>query len=150
MGDDFEDPRGARLRKRKVWTMFDEIKEGNAKRLALMQFTSENFYREAQQCEKHQFLEFNGLLIEYIKLLREMHNAQQDFITNEVLPMKPHNAEYIAEKLSCIYGDTFLAQENVRNAFIEALFKGEFRLVPADAAVEVMSHDELVNEMCRR
>lgn len=129
--------------------MFDEIKDKNADRLSRMQIASANFYGEAQRTDKHQFLEFNGLLTEYIKLLREMHNDGQDFVSNDVLPMKTYNAEYIAEKLNCIFGETFLAKKEVREAFIASLFKGEFRLVPTSAAVTVQSHDDLVDELCK-
>ena len=127
--------------------MNDEQRAENQNSLDRMEQASAVFYRMAQDTKKHQFLEFNGLLAEYIKLLKVLHTEDKDIVESDNLPMKDYNAAYLAEKLDCIYGATFLEKPEIRDAFIAALFDGRFVLVPAE---QVRTHDEFVNDMCGR
>lgn len=73
-----------------------------------MQAASDTFYASAVRIGNHPFIEFAGLLNEYISACREAaangvdftacntHNAQH-------LPLHPHQIDYINEKLECIF-----------------------------------------------
>jgi len=77
------------------------------------------FYELAVAAGHHQFLEFAGLMSEYLKLCTEAHEAGNDF---SALPMKEHHAAYIAEKLECIYGLTLKRSLELTKAFLVRLF----------------------------
>jgi hypothetical protein len=77
--------------------------------LILMQQASTNFYRQAVHCGNHAFIEFTGLMNEYIKVCRTALNGGQDFAmanihTGQALPFAQHHIDYLSEKLNCIYG----------------------------------------------
>jgi len=77
--------------------------------LAKMQRASDAFYFAAVRIGCHPFIEFCGLMNEYIKLCHEAHEQGIDFTQLHVhsgrpLPMKPHHGDYIGEKLGCIFG----------------------------------------------
>lgn len=74
-----------------------------------MRNVSEDFYMFAVRIGNHPFIEFTGLLNEYIKICQNAHDAGIDFSdcsghTGAELPMKQHNIEYIQQKLECIFG----------------------------------------------
>jgi hypothetical protein len=82
----------------------------------------------------HAFVEFTGLMNEYIQICREAEKQGIDFghantHSGKALPMQDHQAQYLAEKLNCIYGPALLLNPSVRDAFIATLFGGEYRLV---------------------
>lgn len=90
--------------------------------LAKMQAVSNAFYGGATQTHCHPFIEFTGLLNEYIKMCRRASEAGVDFTqanthTGEALPMETYEAEYLGEKLDCIYGPS-LSDPKVFRAFI--------------------------------
>lgn len=97
--------------------------------LKKMDLAARTFYRLAQDANVHQLLEFTGFINEYVKLCQKSWMNGVDFVENAELPMEEYNAQYIAEKLNCIFGPTFLAKEELRKAFIEELFDGRFKLV---------------------
>jgi len=78
--------------------------------LAAMRAASEAFYFRAIHIGNHAFIEFTGLMNEYIKLCEEAHAQGVDFTTTNIhgggaaLPMKGYHRAYISEKLECIYG----------------------------------------------
>jgi hypothetical protein len=73
-----------------------------------MQLASDAFYRAAVNIGVHPFLEFTGLMNEYIKACREAHAEGIDFSDcsrhlGQVLPLHPVSSDYINEKLECIF-----------------------------------------------
>lgn len=79
-----------------------------------MQVVSDNFYQGAIHTGNHAFIEFCGLMNEYIKACRAAINKDIDFteanIHNGVaLPLEPYHLDYISEKFNCIYGQSFAA-----------------------------------------
>lgn len=71
--------------------------------LSRMRSTAGAYYTSAVGIGVHRFLEFAGLLNEYIKVCQEMVDNGQDFVT-EPLMLRRHNRMYIEEKLECILG----------------------------------------------
>jgi len=68
-----------------------------------------SFYYGATRTGCHTFIEFAGLLGEFHKLCAIEHENGRDFTnlsihTGNSLPVKPHNLDYLAEKLTCIFG----------------------------------------------
>lgn len=87
--------------------------------LKKMQQASDTFYVMAVRIGFHQFLEFNGFLVEYIKACRAAHDAGIDF-TTESIPFKDHQMKYVAEKMDCIFGDALFEPQNM-HAFVSEL-----------------------------
>lgn len=74
-----------------------------------MRSASGVFYSLAVQTRCHQFIEFTGLINEYIKLCEEAHSDGIDFTQANIhsgqgLPIRDHHISYLGEKLGCIYG----------------------------------------------
>lgn len=100
--------------------------EERAPMLPKMHAASDAFYRAATQIGCHPFIEFTGVMNEYIKLCEQAHAAGIDFTnanvhSGQALPMGPHNAAYLAEKLGCILGPTLHTDPEVRKAFLTGL-----------------------------
>lgn len=77
--------------------------------LKVMQATSDKFYATAVRIGNHPFIEFTGLLNEYIKACRNAHAQGIDFTDCSAhsgieLPLREFEINYINEKLECIYG----------------------------------------------
>lgn len=73
-----------------------------------MRAASHAFYFKAVQIGNHPFIEFAGLMNEYIKVCEDAHAAGIDFSecnthAGQALPMAPHQVDYVNEKLECIY-----------------------------------------------
>jgi hypothetical protein len=105
--------------------------------LAMMQATSDAFYAKAVHTGVHSFVEFAGLMNEFIKVCTVADNSGQDFVHSNThcgspLPFEHYHLGYLAEKLNCIYGPGLFAKKELRDAFIHRLFEGEYRLVPAE------------------
>lgn len=80
--------------------------------IAMMRSASNAFYVGAQLTGNHAFLEFTGLMNEYISLCEQARAEGIDFTTANVhggvhLPFKPYHLAYLNEKLECIYGVKF-------------------------------------------
>jgi hypothetical protein len=76
--------------------------------LAQMELASASFYRAATSIGNHPFIEFTGLMNEYIKVCRDAHANGMDFTqcnkhAGHELPMAPHQIDYVVEKLECIF-----------------------------------------------
>lgn len=75
-----------------------------------MHAASGRFYCAAAHTGCHAFIEFTGLMTEFIKLCEEQLARGQDFNDSNIhsggapLPMKEHHRKYLREKLECIYG----------------------------------------------
>lgn len=83
-------------------------KEEREEMLKLMQVASDNFYYEAVRIQNHPFIEFAGLMNEYIKCAQAAHDRDIDFTVCNThsgvhLPMEYHNVQYVNEKLECIF-----------------------------------------------
>jgi hypothetical protein len=97
--------------------------------LTAMQETSSAFYRCATRIGCHPFIEFTGLMNEYIKICRQAHAAGLDFTqasahSGIALPMQTFEAEYLGEKLGCIYGPSLQSRDNLA-AFMAAAGLGK-------------------------
>lgn len=70
----------------------------------------------------HAFIEFNGLINEYIKLCTEAIDLDIDFTQADIhtggsLPMMSCHASYLGEKFECIFGTTFRANPEMWKIF---------------------------------
>jgi hypothetical protein len=124
----------------------DYSPEERAAMLKRMGALSAVFYGQACAIGVHAFIEFCGLMNEFIKVCAEAHKVGHPFPvsnthTGAPLPFKPYHVEYLAEKLNCIYGPALFAEEANRRAFIETLFDGQFKLVPADRRFSEVSEE---------
>jgi hypothetical protein len=73
-----------------------------------MRRTADAFYRSAIKIGNHPFIEFAGLMNEYIAACQMAHNEGLDFSAcnihnGKTLPLKPFMSDYINEKLECIF-----------------------------------------------
>lgn len=91
--------------------------------LALMRQASTAFYQRAINIGNHAFIEFTGLMNEYIKCCAEAAAQGIDFRecnthSGKALPMPDYSMAYINEKLECIFlGSVVLASKpNSENA----------------------------------
>jgi hypothetical protein len=89
-----------------------------AKALDEMQAASNAFYLHAVRIGVHPFIEFSGLLNEYIKACREAQAAGIDFSECNThsglhLPLESHSVDYINEKLECIFTGRSVVQSGV-------------------------------------
>jgi len=87
--------------------------------LELMRQTANQFYQAAITCDCHAFIEFTGLLNEYIKTCYEFqqNNPNRDFRQCNIhngnpIHLQPYQVEYIHEKLTCIYQDEIFPNSN--------------------------------------
>lgn len=76
--------------------------------LARMQQLSDAFYRHAISIGVHPFIEFAGIMNEYIKCARASHESGIDFSecnthSGVSLPMPGFSVDYVNEKLECIF-----------------------------------------------
>ena len=79
-----------------------------AKALEQMHLLVSGFYMQAVRIGNHPFIEFSGLMREYINACRQAHEAGIDFSgcsvhTGEPLPLRDYQLTYIQEKLDCIF-----------------------------------------------
>ena len=77
-----------------------------------MQSTSNTFYSGAVMTGNHAFIEFTGLINEYIKACYDAIEQDIDFTqanihSGKALPLAPYQLDYITEKFNCIYSDSF-------------------------------------------
>jgi hypothetical protein len=92
--------------------------------LAAMKAASNNYYREAIATNCHTFIEFTGLINEYIKICeRNLQQRGIDFTNTSVhadgprLHIENWELNYINEKLCCIFPELLLVKtENAEMA----------------------------------
>ena len=104
-------------------------KEELTKMVAGMEAISAWFYPQAVKIGHHAFIEFCGLMNEYINMCQASLDQGADFTKSNVhvggsLPIAPHHARYLAEKFECIFGPTFAANPRMALIFAEAVFPG--------------------------
>lgn len=117
--------------------------EERAGMLQKMRDLSDAYYSKATATGCHAFIEFAGLMNEFITVCSKAHNQGQDFPfanthSGTALPFKPWNLAYLAEKLNCIYGPALLSDKANRDAFIAELFEGQFKLQRHNAVEQVV------------
>ena len=85
-------------------------REEQEKMIRVMKEISTRFYCDAAATGNFQFVQFTGLINEFVKICEETMKAGIDF--NECtgafgreLVIQPYNIEYIREKLLRIYGE---------------------------------------------
>jgi hypothetical protein len=88
------------------------------------------FFHAGMGSEAHAFIEFNGLIAEYVQICRLCAERGIDFRhlnthTGGALPVEVHHMEYIGEKLACIFGPAIKANPAARDALKRALFGDE-------------------------
>lgn len=79
--------------------------------IQLMKLTAREFYSLAVGVHNHAFVEFTGLMQDYIKCCEDALKQGIDFTNLNVhagqyLPIAAFRAKYLTEKLNCIYGST--------------------------------------------
>lgn len=110
--------------------MSEYTKDELVEMLDAMQRASSAFYARAVHIGCHPFIEFTGLMNEYIGICRDASEVGIDFpLASEhsglPLPAKPHHMAYIAEKLRCIFGPALDANKDARDAFVTAMKLGK-------------------------
>jgi hypothetical protein len=76
--------------------------------LTLMKNASDMFYLNAVNAGNHAFIEFTGILNEYLKICQDLHAAGIDFTqcnrhTGKGLEIQQFQVDYLNEKLECIF-----------------------------------------------
>jgi len=85
--------------------------------LERMHAASDHFYDAARRVNCHAFIEFTGLMNEYIQICKDNLDRDIDFRdasahTGKQLKIMPHQVAYLNEKLQCIFqGLIVLGQE---------------------------------------
>lgn len=87
----------------------DRTPEGRQEILRRMREASNQFYAGATSSGCHAFIEFTGLMNEFIKLCSEAEETGMEWVHANVhgevkLPFRPYHINYLNEKLECIYG----------------------------------------------
>lgn len=76
--------------------------------LVKMKAASAVFYSTAQQIGNHAFIEFTGLMNEYINVCSDALAEGEDFTTFNIHSgksmIKSYQREYMQEKIECIFG----------------------------------------------
>jgi hypothetical protein len=93
--------------------------------LKRMQAVSHLFYIQARAIGNHPFIEFAGLMNEYIKACHSAHDKGIDFTncnthSGQELPLEDFEVKYINEKLECIFtGRSVMSGESLCNHVFE-------------------------------
>ncbi len=109
--------------------------------IAGMHKASRAFYSDARRIGNHPFIEFTGLMNEYIGLCEAALASGIDFTETSIhgsgnaLPMREHHRAYLEEKIQCIYGTSL--EHILRNVPLDV------RHVPVD--VEQLDSDPSSN-----
>lgn len=87
----------------------DSTPDGRSEILQRMRAASGQFYKAAIATGCHAFIEFTGLVNEYINLCEQAERDGIDWVHANVhgathLPFREHHIAYLSEKLECIYG----------------------------------------------
>lgn len=95
-----------------------------------MKAVSNTFYQGAVRTGVHPFIEFCGLMNEYIQICERASSSGIQFPfasehNGEAIPIEPHEANYIAEKLRCIFGPTIDQNPEIKGIFKRAFFHEE-------------------------
>jgi hypothetical protein len=120
--------------------------------LQRMRAASSRFYGEACAIGCHPFIEFTGLMNEYLKCCAATLEAGRDFTQASAhaggrLEMARHSVEYFAEKMNCILGPTLSEDPELATAFASVVTELPFR-VPAPTAPVLQNNASPANAVC--
>jgi hypothetical protein len=110
-------------------TMTDPMgstKEERKQKLEEMNRLTTLFYAGAVKIGVHSFIEFTGLMNEYISACRTMEAAgdgswdHANTHSDSPMTLKPYHIQYLTEKLDCIYGPSLRA-----DPFLQAILTGK-------------------------
>lgn len=92
--------------------------EERERAIVLMQQAADAFYRSAVSIGNHPFIEFAGLMNEYITACRIAHRQGIDFSecnghSGQMLPFTPVMSDYVNEKLGCIFSGTKIIEASL-------------------------------------
>lgn len=109
-------------------TLTEERKAELLTMIKKMEAASNDFYRAATQTGVHSFIEFTGIMNEYIKVCQHALAKGIDFSmanshNTTVLPMERYHLNYLGEKVNCIYGNALRQPDNLP-VFIDAIKHG--------------------------
>lgn len=118
-----------------------------------MQCVSDDFYRKACLIGNHPFIEFTGVINEYIKACTDALTKNIDYTlcnahTGIKLPLTEHQIDYINQKLECLFQGTSVLKETIvgKDARItRTLFstkEDESDTLNKDQIVTIMSVDD--------
>jgi len=96
--------------------------------VARMKSASNSFYYQATLTGNHAFIEFCGLMNEYIKVCEQSAESGIDFREANVhsgttMPVHDFNLEYIAEKFACIFTPVLKTNPRAMEVFTSAINK---------------------------
>jgi len=101
-----------------------EERQGMLRRMAEI---ADAFYWSAFVARVHSFIEFAGLMNEFIKLCSEAEVQDIDWTQSNVhsqaatLPMQTWHAQYLGEKFGCIFAGTFARKPELMKIFLAAM-----------------------------
>lgn len=112
------------MKMRRDEPMTDERRRELQECIRGMREASNSFYSAAVSQPNHPFIEFTGLMNEYIKVCEESLRAGVDFTetsvhSSGVLTMHAGNAAYLGEKFGCIFSRSLQSKE-LLETFLEA------------------------------
>lgn len=92
--------------------------EDREQALVRVQKASDAFYRDAVSIGNHPFIEFAGLMNEYITACRAAHKEGIDFTqcnqrNGQTLPLHSFMSDYINEKLECIFSGSKILEASI-------------------------------------
>lgn len=98
-----------------------------------MQSTSNAFYSGAVKTQNHAFIEFTGLINEYIKACADAIEKDVDFTQTNIhtglaLPLASYQLDYITEKFNCIYGCSFTVKGKNLQDDLDSFRQSQFDL----------------------
>lgn len=116
-----------------------------------MKQASSTFYGLSIMVGNHTFIEFTGLMNEYIKMCEEALDQGIDFTqcnvhTGQSLPMEFHHAAYLGEKLGCIYSTSIADNADIKHSFLTAMGLSQ----PTERATKQMIHKPSLEEVAGR
>lgn len=101
-------------------TMSTEKLENSEETIRAMQEAANAFYKNAVRIGNHPFIEFAGLMNEYINACSQAADEGIDFTlcnthTGQHLPLAPYQVDYINEKLECIFTGRSIMMTDTKN-----------------------------------
>lgn len=90
----------------------------------------DRFYFQAIGVGNHPFIEWTGLMHEYVSICQLALNEGIDFTSchihsEEALPLHPVNIDYLAEKVRCIFGRSINAHPDEFQTFVKLVAEAD-------------------------
>lgn len=109
--------------------LFDEAaKMAALKGLPGLDAATKVHYAAAVHTGVHAFIEFAGLMSVFVDMCKAAQKRGQDFTyanghADAPLPLEVHQAQYLAEKMNCIFGPSLRANQKAAEMFVQTLFR---------------------------